>query len=101
MLTDADGNFTGERGVGYAEAVQAEGNISSANGAAQTEQFGTDINYDRTILLPGTDWEIDEKTVLFIDEEPTYSGTNPEYNYKVVRVAKSLNHTALAVSKVR
>lgn len=100
---DADGNFTGEHNAGYEEAVEAKGNISAASGSAEIEQFGTGIEYDKVIILQGTDWNIDEHTVLFIDTQPTYNDdqhTDPKYNYIVTRVAKSLNHTSIAIKRV-
>ncbi len=102
-ILDTDGNFTGDYTSGYSEAVKAKGNISAASGSADMEQFGTDIAYDKVIVLQGTDWEIDEHTVLFLDVEPSYEDENhtrPNYNYIVSRVAKSLNHTTLAIKRV-
>lgn len=97
-----DGYFTGDYTIGYAEAVEARGNISAAAGGADLEQFGTGIEYDKVIVLQGTDWPIDEHTVLFVDIEPSYEDlqhTHPLYNYTVTRVAKSLNHTTLAIKR--
>lgn len=102
-IVDADGNFTGDYTSGYAEAVVCKGNISAAAGNADIEQFGTGIEYDKIIVLEGTNWAIDEHTVLFIDVEPSYEDeqhTQPLYNYIVSRVAKSLNHTTLAIKRV-
>ena len=102
-IVDADGNFTGDYTSGYSEAVAAKGNISAASGSADMEQFGTDIAYDKVIVLEGTNWSIDEHTVLFVDIEPSYEDeqhTLPNYNYIVTRVAKSLNHTTLAIKRV-
>ena len=102
-ILDADGNFTGDYTSGYAEAVMAKGNISAASGSADMEQFGTDIAYDKVIVLQGTDWDIDEHTVLFVGIEPSYENeqhTRPNYNYIVTRVAESLNHTTLAIKRV-
>lgn len=102
-IVDASGNFTGEYTSGYSEAVAVKGNISAASGSADMEQFGTDIAYDKAVVLEGTDWEIDEHTVLFVDVEPSYEDEQhktPKYNYIVTKVAKSLNHTTLAIKRV-
>lgn len=103
-IYDADGNFTGEYTSGYSEAVAVKGNISAASGSADMEQFGTDIAYDKVIVLQGTNWEIDEHSVLFVDVEPSYEDeethSDPKYNYIVTKVAKSLNHTTLAIKRV-
>ena len=102
-IFDADGNFTGDYKSGYSEAVAVKGNISASTGSAEIEQFGTGIEYDKVIVLQGTDWGIDEHTVLFIDTEPSYQDeehTKPNYNYIVTKVAISLNHTTLAIKRV-
>ena len=102
-ILDANGNFTGDYTSGYAEAVKAKGNISAASGSADMEQFGTDIAYDKVVVLQGTNWDIDEHTVLFVGIEPSYEDeqhTQPKYNYIVTKVAESLNHTTLAIKRV-
>lgn len=104
-IYDENGNFTGDYTSGYSEIVEAKGNISAASGSAETEKFGTDITYDKVIVLQGTNWSIDENTVLFVDVEPEYEDeekTKPKYNYDYIvsRVAKSLNHTTLAIKRV-
>ena len=103
-IYDDNGNFTGDYTSGYSEAVEAKGNVSAAAGTADIEQFGTGIEYDKIIVLQGTDWEIDENTVLFIEAEPSYEDdqhTKPLYNYIVSRVAKSLNHTTIAIKRAK
>lgn len=157
-IYDSDHNFTGEYTPGYAEAVVAYGNISAASGSTDTEQFGTDISYDKTVCLQGINWPIDENTVLILDNDVLnvdefigngtehtftlskdplrtievtiegiatdaytvvgdeisftdapakdaeikvqYEPSIPNYDYIVVRVAISLNHTVLAIKRV-
>ena len=157
-IYDEDHNFTGDYAPRYAEAVIAYGNISAASGSTDTEQFGTEITYDKTVVLQGTDWPIDENTVLILENDPLntdefvgngslktftlsdtplrmvevsingtattdytvvadeisfqtapaegaaikvqYEPSIPNYDYTVVRVAVSLNHTVLAIKRV-
>jgi len=157
-IYDDDHNFTGDYTPSYAEAVIAYGNISAASGMTDTEQFGTDIAYDKTIVLQGINWPIDENTVLILEKdlysadgfvgsgsnhtfvlssdarrvieatidgveteeftvvddeisfttapaegakiEVLYEPAIPNYDYIVVRVAISLNHTVLAIKRV-
>lgn len=158
-IYDEDHNFTGDYTPGYAEPVMIKGNVSASTGITETVQFGNDISYDKTIALQGTDWPIDESTVLIIDTDPycnedfvgdgesvkftlpqtplrvedvvvgdgsqtyeyTVNGDDivfevappdeapirvkylpsiPNYDYTVVRVAISLNHTVLAIKRV-
>lgn len=100
-ITDDEGNESGEHTVLYKDAVQMKANVSAATGAAQVEQFGNFISYDKVIVIDDLSCPIDENSVLFIDKEPEYAedGT-PLYDYLVKRVAKSLNSISIAVSKV-
>lgn len=100
---DEDGNYTGEYTSSYDAPVAVYGNVSAARGTADIEQFGTNLSYDKTITLEGTDYSIDERTVLFVDSVPGEGGAlgNPPYDYKVAEIAKSLNQTVIAISKVR
>lgn len=100
---DEDGNYTGETISAYEDPVMVRGNVSAARGTADIEQFGTNLSYDKTITLDGTDYPIDERTVLFVDSVPGESGAlgNPPYDYKVAEIAISLNQTVIAISKVR
>lgn len=95
---DADGNYTGETAIGYADPVELKANISPATGQSNTEMFGNLTDYDRVIVLDDTTLPIDENTVLFIDHAPTNGAQG--YDYIVRRVARSLNVLAVAVRKV-
>lgn len=100
-LLDEWGNRTGELRMVYGEAVECMANISPASGNAQTEMFGNLENYDKVISPLPVDFPLTENDVLFIDKSPEYDeGGNPKYDYKVRRIARSLNYTAVAVSKV-
>lgn len=129
-IIDLAGYDTGEPISVYTYPVFAKGNISPSRGEARQEQFGIDLEYDKVVQLQGTDWPIDEKTVLWIDlvppvvaneldggsftsdedaadgETDSYDGSvvfdgTADGDYAVVRVAVSLNQTALAVRRVR
>ena len=86
----------------YGEPVTAFGNISPATGSVSSKIFGADIVYDKVLLLDDPDLPIDEHSILFIDkgyEVDAETGV-PLYDYVVKRIAKSLNHTAVAVKRV-
>lgn len=99
-IRDDQGNLTGEIRPIYAEPVMAMGNISPATGLAQTEMFGNVGLYDKVIAPMPVDCEIDENTVLIIDEIPVVSAGMPNFNYIVKRRAESLNHISYLISKV-
>lgn len=98
---DEYGNLLSELHVIYEEPVLMYANISPASGQAQTELFGNLDNYDKVIITYDLDCPIDEHSVLFIDKEPEHNTDGDlMYDYIVKRVAKSLNHIAIAVRKV-
>ena len=100
-IIDEDGNETGEEQIVYKAVQSLRANISAASGSSQVEQFGNLAGYDKVIVLDDTSCPIDENTVLFIDKEPEYGEDgNPLYDYRVKRVAKSLNSVSIAATKV-
>ena len=129
-IVDQYGYDTGEPSSVYSYPVFAMGNISPARGEARQQQFGIELDYDKVIQLPGTDWPIDEGTSLWIDKVPpilaneldggtfshandsadgntdsydgsvTYDGT-AEGDYAVVRIATSMHYTSIAIKRVR
>lgn len=96
-MTDANGHETGEYTVGYGEPVALRCNVSPATGYAQVEMFGNLESYDKVIITDDMTCPIDENSVLFVDSTPTETQT---FDYKVLRVARSLNSISYAVSKV-
>ena len=100
-VTDSNGYQTGEYRVTYDTPTEMKANISAATGYSQVEQFGNFISYDKVIVTDDLNCPIDEDTVLFVDIPPTFdSDGNPLYDYRVRRVAKSLNSISIAISKV-
>ena len=63
---DTNGYRTGEKAVTYKDIVRMRGNISAARGTADLEQFGIEVNYNKTIVLAGTDYPFKEDTVFWI-----------------------------------
>ena len=100
-----DGNLrTGEYTLSYATPVQTWMVLSPARGSALREPFGIETNYSKTLVTGDTSCPIAEDTVLWIDSVPseTVNGvtvTHP-HNYKVVRVAKSLNYIVYAIQEI-
>lgn len=94
-------NLTSDTRIVYGEPVEVKANVSPASGIAQTEMFGNLENYDKVILPLPIDFPMTENDVLFIDKPPEYDNDgNPKFDYKVRRIARSLNYTAVAVTKV-
>lgn len=100
VILDKDGRETGEKQIVYANPIKASANISDVTGWTTTEMFGNNQDYDRVIAPLPLNCPIDENSVLFIDKQPDFDERGlPNYDYIVRRVAKSLNHIAIAVSK--
>ena len=111
--TDLEGNIitnpitgqpleSGDYTVGYTAPIGFRANVSAARGEASTDPFGVDTNHDKTLctcaILP-----LDELSVLFVDKAPVYDKSGKLINkpdYKVVKVAKSLNSVLYAIKKM-
>ena len=100
-VIDGNGRKTGEYRVVYKSPVKHRANISAAKGEASTEQFGSDLKYDKVIVTDDIDCPMDENSVLFGDKKPEFdSDGNPIFDYIVKKVARSLNFASYAISKV-
>ena len=100
---DSNGNYTGETIVKYTKPCMVMGHISGAKGSSQVEVFGTDINYDKTILLSVSEFKktkINENSVFFIEKKVEYKDNVPLYDYRVVRIAETINEVLIAIEKV-
>ena len=101
-ITDEYGNDTGSGKIIYTGPYAAVVNVSPATGASQTEQFGNLDQYDKVLITADMECPIDEQSVLFVDKEPEFTRDGePLCDYIVRRVAKSLNHISIAISKVK
>lgn len=102
---DSKGFETGESIVEYSEEIPFKAHLSGARGSTTTDVFGSEFHYDKTFNL--TLWELKrlgftENTVFFIDKKPEYDENNqPLYDYKVERIADTINEVVIAISKVQ
>lgn len=103
---DENGFYTGSRIAKYSEPKEMRANISAARsmryGDITTEMFGTDIQYDKIIVIDDPDCEIDEHTVLCVDKElETDDDGRMIYDYVVSKVGRSINSVSYAISRVK
>lgn len=101
---DSQGNYTGEKTITYYPRKLIFVNISGARGSSQSEVFGTDIQYDKTFVITYKEFKelkIDENSVFFVDIAPKYDGLIPLYDYRVERIAETINEVVIALTKVR
>lgn len=89
--------LTGDYTVGYAEPVKFRANVSPARSEAQTEPFGVNTDYDKVICSCDLTLPIDELSQVFVDRKPA-GGKGADY--KVVKVARSLNSLLYAIKKL-
>lgn len=93
-VTDEWGNQTGEYKLTYSNPTELMANIGPASGESEMTTFGSNLQYDKTLVLSDTSVPIDENTVFWIENDTTES-----YDYIVARVSRSLN--VLSVALVR
>lgn len=95
-ITDQYGNSSGSYAPVYGELRSAMLCVSPNKGNTEVEQFGTLLNYDRTMTTADTTVPIDENTVLWLDG----ADTNGPWNYVVKKRAPWKNSIQFAVSRV-
>lgn len=95
-LKDEYGNETSEIDIENTTPTMIEVSISAGTGTVDVEIFGKAINYEKILIVFDENCPIDEYSVLWIDQ----TDTKKAYDYIVNGIAKSLNHTIIAVSKV-
>lgn len=96
---DEDGYETGDYTVGYDTPIELNANIVSKNSAIAMEYFGTDLEYNKVILVDNS-CEIEETTAIWIGTDSPIEDTSIAHNYKVKAINDSLNYKAIAVKKV-
>lgn len=71
-------------------------NVGHNRGKAESQPFGIHLDYDKTIVLDNqSDPGFKEDTVFWIDSE-----SSDPYDYVVVKIAKNLHHTTIALRRV-
>ena len=95
-IIDQYGNATGSHVPVYGDLMDADLVVSPNKGSADTEQFGSLLDYDRTMTTANTSVLIDENSVLWVDG----ADTNGPWNYVVKKRAPWKNSIQYAVSQV-
>lgn len=96
-VKDAFGDPTGEMIASYSKPKELRCNVSASRGATDSELFGLNLDYSRTLCIEGITCPIDEESVLWIGRTPK----DNKYNYVVKAIATSLNNTIIAVKEVK
>ena len=95
LTTDSGGYYTGERTESYSDVKTLKAYITANRGGAENDMFGTTLDYDN-VIYTDLSCDIDEYSLLWVE-----ASVGTANDYIVKRVAKSLNHKAIAIKKVR
>lgn len=95
-ILDQDGNATGQFLPQYGPLRPAMLCVSPNKGRVEAEEFGTLLDYDRTMTTADTECEIDENTVLWVDG----ADTSGPYNAVVRQRAVWKNSVQYAIKRV-
>lgn len=101
-IKDADENDTGRYEIGYENPVEIRASVSAARGYSDVEQFGVNLDYEKTVITTDMTCPITETSVLWVDTKPEIGddgSTDTPFDYRVVKVARSLNYIAYAIKK--
>ena len=94
-IVDENGYLTGEKEDIYSDFKEEKVSISVTKSQDSFEPFGTSLVYDHTMYSDNLNCEIDEHSILWIDNPLENSN-----NYIVVKKATSLNHLIYAIRKI-
>jgi len=105
-ITDVldNGKVTGEKAVSYSKPIAIKVPVSAPSGMLSNYVFGGLEEYDRSISLTAYKSNIDEFSIFWIDCIPVIKddgSTDTPHDYEVKKISKSLNETAVALSKVK
>lgn len=93
--------FTPEIETTYSTPALLNVNYSAGYGQEEAQPFGMESNYSKAIVM--TECPFVEGTLVWIDILPTEQQggvtVNNRANYRVVRIAKSLNSYAVALNE--
>lgn len=82
----------------YSEAVSFEGTILLGGGNVQLTSYGINLGeYEGLMVLPTISSPIDEKSLIWLDNEPR---EGQEADYVVARKSIALNSTSFLLKKV-
>ena len=103
-ILDADNFETGDYETGYSKPVFFSANISAGKVTAQTEVFGKEIEFTRTVSSTDLSLPIDETSLIWYESKPRLKadGTaDPDSaDYTVAApLAKGLNSVMIAIKK--
>lgn len=91
------GKKTGKKKTVYGDVKTIYVTVSAPNGSVTLAMFGTDENYEKTLVLDKTDIDINENSVLWVDK-PYSIGV--AHDYIVRKVIRNRNFLFVGIKKV-
>lgn len=88
-IIDGDGYATGSFKRIYSTPKTIYISVSANKGNAEVQGFGTQLDYDRTLITADMSCGINENSIVYIDGD----------TYKVIKRADSLNQVQIALRK--
>lgn len=103
-VRDENGLLTGEHRITYGDPVHRRMSMSISSGAnnlgsqgmVTLDPFGITTAYTHRLVTEDKNCPINEESLIWIGKTPE----DGEHNFKVVRVARSLNHIIYYVKEV-
>ena len=95
-ILDDDGYGTGNYQLSYGTLHECRGSISPNKGRASIEMFGTDLSYNKTIIVDDMDIEMDENSIVWIKKDPIAQ----PHDFVVVARADGLYNVSFAIKEV-
>lgn len=70
LVLDENGDETGDDGIGYGKPIEFRASLSSGNGTAHKEIWGTDVVITRTITTHDMSLPISEDSLIWYESKP-------------------------------
>lgn len=97
-IIDELGYRTGNYRVVYTDPIEIKAYVAPSTGDSKSEQFGSNLEYDKVLIIDDMDCTVDEDSVFFIDKEVEYDEQGePLFDYIPRRIARSLNHLQISL----
>lgn len=94
---EKDGKKTGRKSVVYTDVKTAYGTVSAPSGSTSQEMFGTDLDYDKTVVFDMPTIDMTENSVLWLDR--TYA-EGVAHDYIVRKITRNINYMFVACRRV-
>lgn len=109
MMLDSHGLMTGSTAPKYTtpQAVRVALSESiglnnlSAQGIAELAPYGVQTNYTHRMITEDMECPIDEESIVWHDRDPGDNPYDVPFNFKVIRVSKTLNYKMYYLRQVK